>query len=204
MPSAAKQAPMTATTVTTGAFGQEGLFLVRDQQRRKIAEHDAGDEADDGMLQQSEQRGGERERAAGGDAEDAEGDDRGHRVVEGGLAHHGLGDAVADADLAEDSAPAPPDRSSLNVAASKSATISGMLRMSCAASAGDRSRHHDAGDGRDDESMVIQTRFSTASRSAAPPSNRMKLAPNSRMIWFSANRRRGARDRARAGRSRCR
>ena len=34
--------------------------------------------------------------------------------------------------------------------------------------------------------MVIQTCFRTGRRNAAPPSNRMVLAPNSRMIWFSA------------------
>jgi hypothetical protein len=47
----------------------------------------------------------ERERAAAGcRAEQAEGDDGAHRVVEGGLAHYGLRDAVADPDPLRDEA----------------------------------------------------------------------------------------------------
>ena len=37
-------------------FGEERPAFMRDQQRGEIAEHDAGDDADDGLLEQIEQR----------------------------------------------------------------------------------------------------------------------------------------------------
>ena len=76
---------------------------MRDQEGCEIAKHDAGDDADRKLLDQVDQRGSKRELAAPRrDRQYTEGDDRADRVIEGGLAHHGLRDAVADVDLAED------------------------------------------------------------------------------------------------------
>ena len=75
---------------------------MRDQQGGEIAEGRAGGDADQGLLEQVEQGSREREFAAPGrHCKHAEGDDRAHGIVESGLAHHCLRDAVADMDLAE-------------------------------------------------------------------------------------------------------
>ena len=76
---------------------------MRDQQGGEVAEPDAGDNADEGLLEQIEHRVCQREFAASHrHRQHGEGDDRAHGVVERGLAHHGLRHPVANPDLPED------------------------------------------------------------------------------------------------------
>ena len=58
-------------------FGEEGPALMRDQKRGQIAEHDAGDDADDGLFHEIEQRRGKRKLTASRrHRQHAEGEDR--------------------------------------------------------------------------------------------------------------------------------
>ncbi len=73
---------------------------MRDQERCQQPEHGARGDAEQGLLGEIEHGAEKREFAvAAREREQREGQDRAHRVVEGGFAHHGLRDAVADPDL---------------------------------------------------------------------------------------------------------